>query len=184
MREDPECDLQVLVTGSTLRQAESSHPHSPIPPLIVEGARSALRPRGASGSCPRVSGVRPALWDLPVVRSRTRLLFATLPRGRASRVGLRGAPAPSTESGRPTRSSRSSAGVSSAPRDGSEFPPHPSIRQTRTGGAGRAPAYHPAPLHRLWPVACGAARAGSPGPTREAAVMSLHRCRWSWNFIS
>jgi len=92
-----------------------SRPHSPISPLIVEDARSALRPRGVRAPCPRVSGVRPAVCDLPVVRSRTRLLFADVPRGWSSRIGLRGTPTPSTQSGRPARSSRPSARVSGTP---------------------------------------------------------------------
>jgi len=167
MREDLEQDLQALVDRLDAAAGRISRPYSPISPLIVEGARSALRPRGVSAPGAAVSGVYPAVCDLPVVRSRTRLLFAGVPRRRSSRVGLRGTPAPSTESGRPARSSRPSARVSRAPaRDGSGFPPRASIRQTRPCGAGRAPAYRATALHRLRPVACGATRDSSPGPVR------------------
>ncbi len=90
-------NLQALVTDSTLRQAESGRVHFPILPLIVEGARSALRPRGVSASCADVPGLCPALWDLPLLRSRARLLFARVPDGGAPRVRARRPPPPSTE---------------------------------------------------------------------------------------
>ncbi len=171
MREDLEQDLQALVDRLDAAAGRISRPYSPISPLIVEGARSALRPRGVSAPCPPVSGVCPAVRDLPVVRSRTRVLFASLPRGGSSRVGLRGTPAPSTESGRPARSSRPSARVPRAPaRDGSGFPPRASIRHTRAGVTGER-ASEATALHRLWPVACGAAHNGAPGPVRLAPLI-------------
>src|SRR3989442_5757970 len=72
------------------------------------------------------------------------------------------------------RSSRPSAGLSRASsRDGSGFPPLETIRQTRPCGAGRAAAGFSAALHRLWAVACGAARETSAGSARLAPVRSL-----------
>ena len=67
MREDLEQDLQALVDRLDAAAGRISRPYSPISPLIVEGARSALRPRGVSASRADVPGVSPAVWDLRVL---------------------------------------------------------------------------------------------------------------------
>src|SRR5256712_13135649 len=143
-------------------------------PWIVEGAGSALRPRGVGPSCAHVPGMCPAGWDLSFLGSPPRLLLARVP-GRGSVHLLAGGPsAPSTESGRTARSSRPPAGLSrAAARDGSGFPTPPSIRQTLRRGAGLGPSCVLAALHRLWAVACGAARDATMGPRSLAPLTAI-----------
>jgi len=93
-----------------------SRVHSPtVWLLIIEDARSALRPRGVGAPCAHVPGVCPVIWHLLRLRSRARLLFEDVPRRGSSRLSPRGAPAPSAESWRTARSSRPSTGLSRAP---------------------------------------------------------------------
>jgi hypothetical protein len=139
-------------------------------PWIVEGVRSALRPRGIGPAGAHMPSVCAALWHLSLLRSGTRLLFACVSDGGAPCVRASGPPASPTEPRRATRSSRPPAGVPRAPPcDGSGFPPPTSIRQTRRRDARPGPSVVMAALHRLWAVACGTGRdvSAGPGPLAE-----------------